>query len=59
MSYRWKNNCFEQLFSSANDPYHFWKDLGKLIFRVNFRILIIFDEFIGVSVCNNNLSPFF
>jgi len=26
-SHRCKNNCFEQLITSANDPYYFLKDL--------------------------------
>jgi len=40
-SYRYKNNGFEQLITSANDYYQFLKDLGKSIFRSNIVFFVM------------------
>jgi len=33
LSYRWKNNCFEQLIINSNYPYYVLTGLEKIYFR--------------------------
>ncbi|WP_216080333.1 hypothetical protein, partial [Shigella flexneri] len=41
-------NCFEQIITSANDPYYFLKDLGKLIFG---SIFAFFVRRVVIKIC--------